>query len=443
MEEVAADLRAEVRRAREAREARERVRSALGTAIAGVGLALGGGERADADGRGGRVGAAAGIASSPSDDDAIERAWNAPPRRPDDDSDLLSDAALRRIVDRIYREQVAATRLARVAGEGGEEDEGAERPTRRSRAAARGDERYRRARRPLSAEEFDALPSLRYGEEEDAAKEEEEEEEAEADAATTEPTEPAVASPPPPPPEDCVICACAFAPADALKRLPCGHSGFHVDCIRAWLSRSPTCPLCRCACRAAPPPRTRDDDDDDGDDDDDDDDDDGPPSLTDASSLADDDFVSTEHLAELQSMHAEESAWLDRLESQPRARLYDRLYDLPAAVAAAAEDGTPTDADAAAGAEDAARTVAARTEAARARGGAGDASLDAGAAARAREEGRGGRRRGERAPPPGPPGRRVDRVELPLTTAALERDRRSRASAADALERWRGSEGAS
>ena len=46
MDEEAADLRAEVRRAREAREARERVRSALGTAIAGVGLALGGGESA-------------------------------------------------------------------------------------------------------------------------------------------------------------------------------------------------------------------------------------------------------------------------------------------------------------------------------------------------------------------------------------------------------------
>merc|ERR1712190_64303 len=49
----------------------------------------------------------------------------------------------------------------------------------------------------------------------------------------------------------CMICLeplrefSAFMPhACGLQALPCGHT-FHIECIRHWLSTSPTCPLCK------------------------------------------------------------------------------------------------------------------------------------------------------------------------------------------------------
>ena len=94
-------------------------------------------------------------------------------------------------------------------------------------------------------------------------------------------------------PDECAVCFVAFEPGDALKALPCGHAGFHLKCIRTWLQRSPTCPLCRCACRAADPGDVP-----------------GDPDLRSE--------TFERRLAELTAMHEEESAWLDRLEAQPR-----------------------------------------------------------------------------------------------------------------------------
>ena len=108
-------------------------------------------------------------------------------------------------------------------------------------------------------------------------------------------------------PDECAVCFVAFEPGDALKSLPCGHAGFHLACIRAWLERSPTCPLCRCACRAADPGDVPGD---------------GPGDGGDGDDPRDDPDLRSEtferHLAELTAMHEEESAWLDRLEAQPR-----------------------------------------------------------------------------------------------------------------------------
>ena len=47
---------------------------------------------------------------------------------------------------------------------------------------------------------------------------------------------------------DCVICTQDFAvtPENAVCRLAeCGHE-FHVDCVRRWLERRSSCPICRC-----------------------------------------------------------------------------------------------------------------------------------------------------------------------------------------------------
>ncbi len=43
---------------------------------------------------------------------------------------------------------------------------------------------------------------------------------------------------------DCSVCIAAFDVGCALRRLPCGHL-FHGGCIRSWLQRSTTCPVCR------------------------------------------------------------------------------------------------------------------------------------------------------------------------------------------------------
>lgn len=184
---------------------------------------------------------------------------------------LLSDAALRRIVDRIYAEHQAMDDLGLP-----EEDA-------RLAAAARG----------LTPREFDALPDAAWPV-------------ASSLGPAAEAAEAGGGG------EDCAVCMVAFEPGDALKSLPCGHSAFHVECIRRWLERSPTCPLCRCACRhaGALDPKT--------------------PSADVASPssgrvpMAD---VINRHLHDLAAMHEEESAWLDRLEAQPR--VFPRLEEQP------------------------------------------------------------------------------------------------------------------
>ena len=176
--------------------------------------------------------------------------------------DLLSDEALRRIVDRIHAQHVE------------ESDANA-----RLRAAIRG----------LEPNEFASLPDDTWpglNREDGAAR-----------------------------PDECAVCYVGFEDGDALKVLPCGHSQFHLGCIRTWLQRSPTCPLCRCACR---PPRvdllkpTR-----------------GISSATNPEEEAPSGTLDREHpatstaelrltLDRLRREHEEESAWLDSLEAQPR-----------------------------------------------------------------------------------------------------------------------------
>lgn len=183
--------------------------------------------------------------------------------------DLLSDEALRRIVDRIHAQHVE------------ESDANA-----RLRAAIRG----------LEPNEFASLPDDTWpglDREDGAARS-----------------------------DECAVCYVGFEDGDALKVLPCGHSQFHLGCIRTWLQRSPTCPLCRCACR---PPRvdllkpTR-----------------GISSATNPapseapSETLDREYPATEGtsatttaelrltLDRLRVEHEEESAWLDSLEAQPR-----------------------------------------------------------------------------------------------------------------------------
>jgi len=44
----------------------------------------------------------------------------------------------------------------------------------------------------------------------------------------------------------CVICLAEFAPADAVRVLPCGHYEFHQACVDEWLTRrDDCCPLCK------------------------------------------------------------------------------------------------------------------------------------------------------------------------------------------------------
>ncbi|ALC42582.1 maker136 [Drosophila busckii] len=46
---------------------------------------------------------------------------------------------------------------------------------------------------------------------------------------------------------DCVICTEAFTNTDAINLTACGHM-FHVNCLKQWRDRSPTCPHCRNTC---------------------------------------------------------------------------------------------------------------------------------------------------------------------------------------------------
>jgi len=45
--------------------------------------------------------------------------------------------------------------------------------------------------------------------------------------------------------ESCHVCLLDFENNELLKRLPkCGHE-FHVDCLKPWLEKHTTCPVCR------------------------------------------------------------------------------------------------------------------------------------------------------------------------------------------------------
>ncbi|OEL17344.1 hypothetical protein BAE44_0021637 [Dichanthelium oligosanthes] len=48
----------------------------------------------------------------------------------------------------------------------------------------------------------------------------------------------------------CAVCLADYADGDELRRLPDCRHAFHRGCVDQWLSRRPTCPVCR----ASPPP---------------------------------------------------------------------------------------------------------------------------------------------------------------------------------------------
>ena len=242
---------------------------------------------------------------------ANRAASSATPARPDDSdasfpdalrrverarADLVSDAAIRRVHDRIRADAVSRRRAHAHAHA-------------RARPDDEVDARLEAAVRGLSPSEFERLPASTWHpppprtDLDDVLDANEKSAPPESAPNGDEPTLAPV-------PDDCAVCFVPFVPGDALVALPCGHSGFHRACIREWLTnRAPTCPLCRCACRA--PEATRDDprvaarggrgalDGDDSAD---------PDARSDAFERA---------LAELELMHREESEWLDRLEAQP------------------------------------------------------------------------------------------------------------------------------
>jgi hypothetical protein len=45
-------------------------------------------------------------------------------------------------------------------------------------------------------------------------------------------------------PEACIVCQNIFQNTDPVTKLECNHY-FHMDCIRPWLQRVNTCPVCR------------------------------------------------------------------------------------------------------------------------------------------------------------------------------------------------------
>lgn len=50
----------------------------------------------------------------------------------------------------------------------------------------------------------------------------------------------------------CIICSEVFSSSDPAEKYPnaikhCGHA-FHADCLKQWLSKSSTCPVCRSPC---------------------------------------------------------------------------------------------------------------------------------------------------------------------------------------------------
>ena len=42
----------------------------------------------------------------------------------------------------------------------------------------------------------------------------------------------------------CVVCMCDYEDGEDIMQLPCKHC-FHAACIKPWLSRNATCPLCK------------------------------------------------------------------------------------------------------------------------------------------------------------------------------------------------------
>ncbi|KAJ9555657.1 hypothetical protein OSB04_010271 [Centaurea solstitialis] len=57
-------------------------------------------------------------------------------------------------------------------------------------------------------------------------------------------------------PTNCVICMDAFElKTNVTELIECGHC-FHDKCIFGWLSKSNTCPVCRCRIRLVTPGST-------------------------------------------------------------------------------------------------------------------------------------------------------------------------------------------
>lgn len=46
------------------------------------------------------------------------------------------------------------------------------------------------------------------------------------------------------PKPDCLICQETYANEDSILKLTCNHM-FHKDCVRSWLDKHNTCPVCR------------------------------------------------------------------------------------------------------------------------------------------------------------------------------------------------------
>lgn len=47
---------------------------------------------------------------------------------------------------------------------------------------------------------------------------------------------------------ECRVCLCDYEPGEEIVRLPCMHYA-HLQCMEAWLIRSPRCPICRTGVR--------------------------------------------------------------------------------------------------------------------------------------------------------------------------------------------------
>jgi len=45
--------------------------------------------------------------------------------------------------------------------------------------------------------------------------------------------------------DPCSICHGAFETGEVCMAMPCGHQAFHQECLRKWLQRHRTCPMCR------------------------------------------------------------------------------------------------------------------------------------------------------------------------------------------------------
>ena len=153
-------------------------------------------------------------------------------------ADLVSDAAIRRVHDRIRADAISRRRAHAHAHA-------------RARPDDEVDARLEAAVRGLSPSEFERLPASSWHpppprtDLDDVLDAKEKSAPPESAPNGDEPTLAPV-------PDDCAVCFVPFVPGDALVALPCGHSGFHRGVHpRVAHNRAPTCPLCRCACRGA------------------------------------------------------------------------------------------------------------------------------------------------------------------------------------------------